>query len=156
MDPAALYAEHRDDVLRFLRGRGAGDDAEDLCQEVFVRVLRAPYVERGNMRGWLRTVAVHILIDLRRQQARRPTLLVEDITPFSQGAEDPELLALPERLAVAAALPALSPIYRAICAAVGRDEGTMEMQRWMRCPAGTVKSRKSRALHTLRERLEAS
>ncbi|MHA3841578.1 RNA polymerase sigma factor [Sphingomonas aestuarii] len=38
----SIFLEHRDRLLRFLRARGAGDDAEDVLHDVWQRIANAP------------------------------------------------------------------------------------------------------------------
>lgn len=73
-----------DRILRgYLLGRGVpAADAEDLAQEVYVKLLRAltsPDLDprRGCFRGWLRRVAERTLADRRRADRRRRRLEAE-------------------------------------------------------------------------------
>lgn len=72
---AALFEEHRSALLRYL-GKVTGDSAlaEDLAQDVFVRVLRGGgrYEERGKPRAWLFTIARRLLADKERSESRKP------------------------------------------------------------------------------------
>lgn len=59
-DVAALVREHQAEVWRYLRYLGAGPElADDLTQETFLQLLRAPYQDQGRTAraAWLRTVA---------------------------------------------------------------------------------------------------
>jgi RNA polymerase sigma-70 factor (ECF subfamily) len=38
----AVYLDHRAALVRFLRARGAGDRAEDLVQELWLRIVSTP------------------------------------------------------------------------------------------------------------------
>jgi RNA polymerase sigma factor (sigma-70 family) len=77
-EPEALEsfaAQYRAPVLAYLRGRGlTAADAEDLCQDVFLRVLRGKVLARadearGRFRGLLLAVARHAHLDwLRRRK----------------------------------------------------------------------------------------
>jgi RNA polymerase sigma-70 factor (ECF subfamily) len=53
---------------------GRADLAEDLTQEVFLRVVRVAdgFEARGRDRAWLFTIARHVLIDHARQAGARP------------------------------------------------------------------------------------
>jgi RNA polymerase sigma factor (sigma-70 family) len=79
-DPAArerFAADYRRPVLDFVRAHGiAAQDAEDLCHEVFVRLLRGEVLAkadaaRGTLRSLLKTVARRTIIDWRRRQPPR-------------------------------------------------------------------------------------
>ncbi len=71
------FAErYRPAVLAFARRRGfAEGDAEDICQDVFVRLLRGnvlagAHPEKGRFRSLLLAVTQHVIIDrLRRQRS---------------------------------------------------------------------------------------
>lgn len=78
-------------VLEHVRARGfRGPDAEDLCQEVFLRVLQGGVLgkadkSRGRFRGLLRTVTLHTIQDRLRKRRPAPTLEVE---PADEAADD--------------------------------------------------------------------
>lgn len=84
---------YRDPVLAFLRARGAAEqDADDLCQDVFVRVFRSGVLqradrERGRFRALLLTIAKRVMIDRARKRVEAP---VEDPepSPDPRGARD--------------------------------------------------------------------
>jgi RNA polymerase sigma-70 factor (ECF subfamily) len=74
--PDDVFARHHRDIYRYLvRMTGQADAAEDLRQEVFLRVVRAlrnggPV---GHERGWVFSIARNLLIDRRRYRLRHPT-----------------------------------------------------------------------------------
>src|SRR5918995_6414789 len=73
-DLATLVREHQADVWRYLRYLGASaDDADDLAQETFLAVARAPFDERSRNEtaAYLRTAARNQLLMLRRRQGRQ-------------------------------------------------------------------------------------
>ncbi len=75
-DLASLVREHQADVWRYLRYLGAAaDDADDLPQETFLAVARAPFQlrSRGETSAYLRTAARNQLLVLRRRQGRQIT-----------------------------------------------------------------------------------
>jgi RNA polymerase sigma-70 factor (ECF subfamily) len=83
---------YREPVLRYLRSRSVrGDDAEDLCQEVFLRILRGNVLgkadaARGRFRSLVLTVARNALLD-RLRRRNEPAVDVEVAEP---AAVDPE------------------------------------------------------------------
>ena len=92
-DPGALerFAErYRAPVLRFVRSRGFSENgAEDVCQEVFVRILAGDVLaladgSKGRFRSLMRAIATHVIQD-RRQ--RRKEIPVADLDP---GEDDPK------------------------------------------------------------------
>jgi RNA polymerase sigma-70 factor, ECF subfamily len=72
-DLARLVREHQADVWRYLRYLGAAaEDADDLTQETFLAVARAPFELRSRCEtaAYLRTAARNQLLMLRRRQGR--------------------------------------------------------------------------------------
>ncbi len=73
-----LAGEYRSPVVAFIRRRGmAPDVAEDLCHDVFIRVLTRGVLakadaERGTFRSLLCTVTVRVVQDWRRKQRELP------------------------------------------------------------------------------------
>ena len=70
-----LFERHYRAVFRFLqRLEGSAEEAEDLAQEVFLRVLRAMdgYEERQLERAWVFRIARNVWLDHRRARARVP------------------------------------------------------------------------------------
>ena len=73
-DLASLVREHQADVWRYLRYLGAAaEDADDLTQETFLAVARAPFELRSRCEtaAYLRTAARNQLLMLRRRQGRQ-------------------------------------------------------------------------------------
>jgi RNA polymerase sigma factor (sigma-70 family) len=71
----SLYAEHRDEVFRFLVRRLGRERADDAFQETFLRALRGyPALRHGeHLRAWLYTIAARVAADeLRRPAEPRP------------------------------------------------------------------------------------
>jgi RNA polymerase sigma-70 factor (ECF subfamily) len=66
----AVFLAHRDAILRFLRARGAGDDAEDLLQDLWFRVAAAPTGPIAEPVGYLMRAANNLMLDRRRGEAR--------------------------------------------------------------------------------------
>jgi RNA polymerase sigma-70 factor, ECF subfamily len=73
LDPEAL-GDHIDRLYRAARGLcGSREEAEDLVQETFVRVLRKPRILRSeDDLGYLLRVLRNTFISMRRSAARRP------------------------------------------------------------------------------------
>jgi RNA polymerase sigma factor (sigma-70 family) len=151
---AALVRRHGPLVLgvcrRVLRH---GADAEDAFQATFLVLFRrARALDRaGSLANWLYTVAYRVALKTRADAARRreregrtmaqARALPEEIWSDLQPVLDEELNRLPAR-------------YRAavvVCYLQGKTNS--EAARLLGCPAGTVKSRLSRARDLLRARL---
>jgi RNA polymerase sigma-70 factor (ECF subfamily) len=74
---ADLFERHHRPVFSFLRRlAGSSEDAEDLTQEVFVRVLKAidGYQESGLERAWVFRIARNVWLDDRRARSRAPAI----------------------------------------------------------------------------------
>jgi len=74
-DAAALFDRHHLAVFRFLRRMtGSLSLAEDLTQEVFLRVVRGidSYEERSRETSWIFRIARNVLADRHRAQVRSP------------------------------------------------------------------------------------
>src|SRR5205085_8875230 len=82
-----LIHEHQPAVYRFLARLCAGhrQDAEDLCQETFLRAYRAFARLDGeaNHRAWLCRIAYNAFLNGRRRA--RPTALPDDLAAASDG-----------------------------------------------------------------------
>lgn len=86
---AALFAEHYTGLVRMLyRRTGDVDRAEDIAQETFVRAAQRPI---ASARSWLYAVALNLLRDEARRDARRERRLVlvkgdDDAVPHAADA----------------------------------------------------------------------
>ena len=135
---------------------GNREDAEDLVQEVLLRVRRGlETYQPGSMEGWLSRIATNAFLDDVRRRRRRPEgLLPEDpdwVLPPAGGAD--EALAaevLPDD--VQAAIQRLPGDFRAaavLCDIVGLSY--QEIGKSLGIPVGTVRSRIHRGRALLRE-----
>lgn len=134
---------------------GNSDDAQDLVQEVLLRVQRGLDTYRpGSMEGWLSRITTNVFLDEMRRRRRRPlNALPEDadaVVPAGPSAEDAMAA---ERLSdeVQAALDALPPEYRAavvLCDVAGLSY--QEISAALAVPVGTVRSRIHRGRALLR------
>jgi len=90
---AEAYLAHRPRLLRFLAARGAGDAAEDLLQELWLRLARAADSEAATSLPYMMRAADRLMIDryrARRQEALREQAwsesqpgIIEDIAPLA-------------------------------------------------------------------------
>jgi RNA polymerase sigma-70 factor, ECF subfamily len=154
------FREHAAAVYRVARRIGGGNNAADVTQEVFLRLLTHPErfdPARGSLRSYLCTVARGVAIDVaRREHARRdrdqrgaPLRPVADL--------DPEHAAIrrDDALRVRAALRELRPDERlAIVEAYGSEVTYRQAALRLRVPEGTVKSRIRIGLTKLRAGLD--
>ncbi|MEY2454417.1 MAG: hypothetical protein QOD92_3991 [Acidimicrobiaceae bacterium] len=135
---------------------GNHDDAQDLVQEVLVRVQRGLATYRpGSMEGWLSRIVTNAFLDDVRRKKRRPLDLVgDDMDRVAVGAPSPDEVVASEQLPadVQAALRSLPDEYRAavvLCDVVGLTYE--EIAGALSVPVGTVRSRIHRGRSQLRE-----
>jgi RNA polymerase sigma-70 factor (ECF subfamily) len=135
---------------------GNHDDAQDLVQEVLVRVQRGLATYRpGSMEGWLSRIATNAFLDDVRRRKRRPLDLVgDDIEAVAAGTPSADEVIAAEQLPddVQDALRTLPEEYRAavvLCDVVGLTYE--EIAESLSVPIGTVRSRIHRGRSQLRE-----
>lgn len=135
---------------------GKHDDAQDLVQEVLLRVQRGLASYRpGSLEGWLSRITTNAFLDDVRRRSRRPLdHLGDDVEAALPGvaAADEAFAAanLPEDIQVA--LDRLPDEYRAavvLCDVVGLSYA--EIAEALGVPVGTVRSRIHRGRALLRE-----
>lgn len=137
---------------------GDPEDAQDLVQEVLLRVRRglATY-QPGSLEGWLSRITTNAFLDEVRRRRRRPVELVPAVVERAADAGGDAAAALDRAKLpadVEAALRALPPDFRAavvLCDVVGMDYA--EIGEALGIPPGTVRSRIHRGRAMLRERL---
>ena len=137
---------------------GNREDAEDLVQEVLVRVRRGLRTYRpGSLRGWLGRITTNAFLDEARRRTRRPTTGLP---------EDPDIVVPPAPSAAdAAAAESLSDDLQGALATIPEDFRVAvvladvvgmpyaEIAEQLDVPVGTVRSRIHRGRLALRELL---
>ena len=87
--------EYRLPVLRYIERKGfSGSDAEDLCQEVFLRILSSQVLARadqalGRFRSLVLAITRHVLLHARERSGREPGR-IPDLPEVPQQDGDPE------------------------------------------------------------------
>jgi RNA polymerase sigma-70 factor (ECF subfamily) len=159
-----IVREHGGRVYRLAyRLTGNRDDAEDLTQEVFVRVFRSlSSYTPGTFEGWLHRITTNLFLDgARRRQRVRMDALADDAADRLAGPES----ATPERAwefahldhDVQRALDALPPEFRAavvLCDIEGLSYEEIAVTLGIKL--GTVRSRIHRGRAQLRAALGPS
>jgi RNA polymerase sigma-70 factor (ECF subfamily) len=181
-DPQAwqqlVVSQHRRIYAICYRFTGSATDAEDLTQEVFLKLYRnlASFdVERGSFQTWITTLARNLLVDhFRRTRLERASdsldasfsgddegaTLADRLAELTDPGRSPEAHAagMELKVRIQQALAQLSPELRE--AVILRDLEDMdykEIAQVLRIPEGTVKSRISRGrgeLARLLQRIE--
>ncbi len=65
-----LFEENRESLLRYLRAHGAGDAAEDLLQELWLKAASYPGGPIASPRNYLFRAATNLMIDYRRAEVQ--------------------------------------------------------------------------------------
>src|SRR5215469_13219559 len=166
-----VKAHHRRIYSLCYRFTGSAHDAEDLTQDVFIKVygnLTTFDLARGSFQTWLTTLARNLLVDhFRRTKQQRVT------DSMDAGWDESEELPMADRLAatgptqhdraaqkeiarmVQEALTKISPELReAVILRDLQDMDYKEIAQVLRIPEGTVKSRISRGRAELARLLE--
>lgn len=141
---------------------GAGEDARDLCQEVFLKAYRAlgTFKQEARFSSWLYQIALNACRDRLRRRRGRTQVSLDDL----EGAHEP-LHAGPSALdlveaqdlarAVQAAMDTLPHEQREVIALKEYQGLTfVEIAETLDVPVSTVKTRLYRGLGQLRQQLE--
>jgi RNA polymerase sigma factor (sigma-70 family) len=137
---------------------GNQDDAQDVVQEVLLRVRRGLETYRpGSMEGWLSRITTNVFLDEVRRRRRRPVdalpVDTERVLPLSPAPDEALAAAvLPDE--VQGALSRLPDEFRAavvLCDVAGLSY--QEIGDALEVPVGTVRSRIHRGRALLREAL---
>jgi len=156
----ALMERHRSALMGFLRPR-VGDEAEELHQELWVRVARnlENYNKTERFRAVLFTAARRLVIDHRRRRAVRPALILSgDQTAMDsryQAAVRSDPIARAELIeAVEGALGTLPPqMAEVVRLRLTEDLTFAEIAARQGAPLNTVLTRMHRGLKKLRVEL---
>ena len=154
-----VVREHGNRVYRLAyRLTGNAHDAEDLTQDVFVRVFRslADYTP-GTFEGWLHRITTNLFLDrMRRQQKIRFDALPDDTERLAGREASPEVVYADAHLDadIEAALAALPPDFRAAVVLCDIEQLSYEeIAQTLGVKLGTVRSRISRGRAMLRAAL---
>jgi RNA polymerase sigma-70 factor (ECF subfamily) len=158
-----LVRRHRTPLFSFLvRLTGDRGRAEDLCQEAFLKAVRASggWEPRARVQTWLYAIARNLAVDESRRQAFRRADPLDEGPAAAAASEEPS----PDRAADAALL---RPKLEAALAALPQEQREVfllreyaglrfpEIAEVTGTPENTVKSRMRYALEGLREKLAA-
>jgi RNA polymerase sigma-70 factor, ECF subfamily len=152
---AAVLGDHLDRLYRAAWAMtGAREDAEDLVQETYERVLRRPreIARAEDALPYLLGVLRNTWVDTVRSRARRPTVQLDlEAVDRAEGASPLEQVAAREVFEVVAALPAE---WRDALAAVDvAGLSYKEAAAALGVPIGTIMSRLSRGRQRVAETL---
>ena len=159
-DPAAfgaLVQRYQDRLFNYLyRMTGSREDAEDLAQEVLIRIYKA--LDRFRLdapfKPWMYKIATNVAIN--HLKSRRPASLLEDDVPSTAHFAAPEAMAEQHETqrVVLSAINELPDHYRAIVLMRHLEELSYEeIAQALDVPLGTAKVRLHRARALLQEKL---
>jgi RNA polymerase sigma-70 factor (ECF subfamily) len=162
-----VFNVHHDYVYKLVRALlGNTQDAEDVTQDVFLRVYKALpsyQPERASMRTWLSRLAVNASQTHRRRNFLRGLLHHDSGDEAMLDAADPSLLGAPEdhalhnemRRTVGDALTRLRQEHRTVLVLhYYMDLSCPEIASILNCPEGTVYSRLHYARRVVHAQLE--
>lgn len=141
-----LFQKYKDDVYRLAISYTKGQqDAEDVCQNVFLKLMRQPNIDPGKEKSWLLQVTANECRSLLRSHWWRTTVPLEDTLSING----------PESNSVSEALMQLNPKYRVVVY-LHYYEGfsTAEIARLLKITQSAVTTRLCRARRELKTLLE--
>ncbi|MFO7303316.1 MAG: sigma-70 family RNA polymerase sigma factor [Acidobacteriota bacterium] len=151
---AAIVRQHWRKVFNLAyRFVGQHDEAEDLTQDIFLKIFRALHTfdRRANFQTWLISISRNLCIDHYRSRRKERELLAREIdasllSPTSrERSPDGRLEEVDARELVRTALRALPPTLReAVVLRDLQEFSYLEIANRLGVPEGTVKSRINR------------
>ena len=146
MDVLYLFHRYRDDVYRLaVSYTRSAQEAEDVCQTVFLKLMEQKTIEPGKERAWLMQVTANRCKNLLRSSWWKRTVPMEDTLP----SPAPEYTDIWEKVM------ALPPKYRVLVYLRYYEELTTgEMARLLHISQSAVTTRLSRARQMLKEQLQ--
>lgn len=146
MDHAALFREYRDDVYRLaVSYTKSREDAEDVCQSVFLKLMEQRNFQPGKEKQWLLRVTANECRNLLRSHWWKTTVPMEDTI-----AVEP-----PEINEVLQSVLALEPKYRVVVYLHYYEMlSTGEIASLLHITRSAVTTRLSRARQILKTKLQ--
>ena len=146
MDVLYLFHRYRDDVYRLaLNFTRSPQEAEDVCQAVFLKLMEHPDIIPGRERPWLMQVTANECRDLLRSSWWKRTVPLEDAFHIPQNETDETIYLLRK----------LPPKYRVVVYLHYYEQyTTQEISQLLKIPAGTVSTRLKRAREELKTMLK--
>lgn len=141
-----LFQKYKDDVYRLaVSYTKSRQDAEDVCQNVFLKLMRQPNIDPGKEKSWLLQVTANECRSLLRSHWWRTTVPMEDSLSVSG----------PETSGVCEALTRLDPKYRVVIYLhYYEGYGTADIGKLLKISQSAVTTRLSRARRELKNMLE--
>ncbi len=142
MDVLYLFHRYRDDVYRLaINYTRSPQEAEDVCQTVFLKLIEHPPLIPGREKAWLMQVTANECRDLLRSSWWRRTVPLENAFMVPQSQEDETIHLLQK----------LQPKYRVVLYLHYYEQYTTpEISELLHIPMGTVSTRLRRARDQLK------
>lgn len=145
-------------VLRMVRQQ---EEAEDVCQEVFLRVFRdiGKFRHESKLSTWIASIAYHLSIDHIRKTKREVITAMEEYTPaMLRHVDVPPLIGSMDRLELRNLLHRIidaMPLHYRTVVTLFHLEGIpyTEISRITGMPEGTIKSYLNRGRQIIREKM---
>jgi RNA polymerase sigma-70 factor (ECF subfamily) len=159
----ALYERYASKIYSYIYYRtGNSADAEDLTARVFVRALQNldGYEDRGHaFSAWLYRIAHNLVANWHRDNSRRPTIAMEDLSQWRVAGSGPEELTalLEDRAALLDAVRRLPVDRQELLSLKFVDQlSNAEIGEIMGRSEGAIKSLYHRTLLVLRQDLQTA
>lgn len=146
MDVLYLFHTYRDDVYRLaVNYTRSTQEAEDVCQTVFLKLLEQREIKPGKEKAWLMQVAANECRDLLRSSWWKRTTGLEEALTVARTETDETIWALRQ----------LPPKYRVVLYLRYYEEYTSpEIAKLLQIPVSTVTTRLQRGRKQLKEILK--
>ncbi|MCC8434938.1 RNA polymerase sigma factor [Brevibacillus sp. M2.1A] len=155
-----IYERHYHDVYQFLLYfAGSQNDAEDLTQEVFLRVIRSleRFEERSDVKTWLFAIAKHTAMNYYRKRKWQKLLSgdwLSVVMPASEGNPAQEAESREDEQELIDAIKGLPPHHRMVVILRGiKEYSVKETAEILGCSESNVKTTMHRALKLLHGKL---
>lgn len=145
-EPSALFRQYRDDIYRLaLSYTRSPQEAEDICQTTFLRLLEHPNITPGKEKAWLMQTCANLCRNLLRSHWWKLTDGVDETTPAPQREDS----------FVGQALMKLDPKYRVVTYLYYYEQyTTQEIAKLLKISPSNVSTRLHRARQQLKELLK--
>lgn len=146
MDVLYLFHRYRDDVYRLaVNFTRSPQEAEDVCQTVFMKLLEQGELTPGKEKAWLMQVTANQCRSLMRSSWWKYTVALDETIPAAQNTEDETIQAV----------MTLPPKYRVVIYLRYYEEYTAaEIGRLLKIPTSTVTTRLARGREQLKKLLK--
>ncbi|MBQ2854685.1 MAG: sigma-70 family RNA polymerase sigma factor [Oscillospiraceae bacterium] len=146
MDVLYLFHRYRDDVYRLaVNYTRSPQEAEDVCQTVFLKLVEQQELTPGKEKAWLMQVTVNECRDLLRSSWWKRTVSLEEAFSMPQREMDETIYLLRK----------LPPKYRVVLYLHYYEQYTTpEISQLLKIPAGTVSTRLSRGREQLKKMMK--